>query len=69
MPYKYLTDAYRNIDGIRYEQWSDVEDGFPQEIKALKADGRKYRIIKSPDGSRRLFREVLAEDGEQNEGV
>lgn len=53
MAYKHCSKSYRNIDGVRYEQWTDDAEVMESEIARFKLEGIRYRVI-----SGRLFKVV-----------
>ena len=48
--------CYRNINGVRFEQWTHIVEDFEKEKAEAKRLGLKTRIIKGE-----LFREVKEE--------
>jgi len=57
MPFKHCAGSYRNVKGIRYEQYTDNVAEFPEAIEELKQQGRKYKLDKRLG---RLWAEVVS---------
>lgn len=58
MAWKDQTKCYRNIAGVRYENWCDLDRGEEQNKEILDqviASGKKYKLIKHFTGYKQLF--------------
>ena len=63
MAFKHQSDCYRTISGARFINWCDLLDQEHEEQVALaKRLGIRHRVIKTTDGTRRLFIEESAVD-------
>lgn len=58
--YKWSSDKYRTIKGVKYQQWCVISDCEPEEIQEMKQEAKELglKIIKRGD---ELYREVKSE--------
>jgi len=56
--YKNSCEKYRNINGVRYQQWTYEKDKFKEEKQKAKELGLKCRVIGGE-----LYREVKETTG------
>jgi hypothetical protein len=58
MPIKHQSNCYRNIKGVRYENYSDLIYGDEDNERIIKQAQALYKLvrkIKHPDGYYQLF--------------